>query len=159
MGMIGYCKAVTPDELASILADPAKVKAVVYSTEKPPLDLDKAWWGIHFLLTGEYGPGAEPISWAIMGGLELEGPDLGYGPPRYLRPDQVAAVAAALTGVSAETLAGRFDADAFTKADIYPSIWDEGSEAADYLIDYYRKLVRLYSEAAKAGHAMLLWVS
>jgi hypothetical protein len=159
MGMIGHCKAVTPAELASVVADPSKLEALIYSEATPRLYLDKAWWGIHFLLTGDYGPGTESISWAILGGVELKGPDLGYGPPRFLKPDEVIAVAAALSGVSAEALAGRFDAAALAEANVYPNIWDEGAEAADYLIDYYKKLVPFYADAAKAGHAMLLWVS
>jgi Domain of unknown function (DUF1877) len=162
MGMIGFCKAITPAELASILTDPAQVDAFVHSVEKPPLDLDKAWYGIHFLLTGEHGPDADPQSWAIMGGSVLEGPaapDLGYGPPRYMNPHEVAAVAAALSTIPAETLAGRFDAEKFEAEGIYPNVWADDPEALDYLIQNYRNLVQLYADAAEAGHAMLLWIS
>jgi Domain of unknown function (DUF1877) len=159
MGMIGRCKTVTPAELESILADPSAVEALIYSEATPSLDLDKAWWGIHFLLTGDYGPSSKPLSWAILGGVELDGPDLGYGSPRYLRPDEVVAVAEALAGMPAEALASGFDAAALTEANVYPNIWDEGTDAADYLIHHYKKLGPFYADAAKAGHAMLLWVS
>jgi Domain of unknown function (DUF1877) len=141
------------------LADPDKLEALIYSDTAPPLDLDKAWFGIHFLLCNNLISDDLPESWAIMGGNEMPSPDLGYGPPRYLRPDEVTAVALALSNIPSERLRSRFDAAALTEANVYPNIWDDGPEAAAYLIQNYNKLVQLYAEATKAGHAMLLWIT
>jgi Domain of unknown function (DUF1877) len=160
MGMIGYCKAVQLAELEALQGDPAKIVAFLYAEESPPLCLDKAWYGIHFLLTGEDGPNDAPISWAIMGGGNtLTEPDLGYGPPRLLSPEQVVSVAEALSKISSNELSSRFDAAAFAEAGVYPNIWDGGTEALDYMMTCYEQLATYYNGAAKAGHAMLLWVS
>src|SRR5271165_1779219 len=73
-----------------------------------PLNIDKSWHGIHFLLTSSAWGGTPPLSNAVLGGTEF-GPDLGYGPARYLTPDQVKEVAAGLDRITGETLRGRFN--------------------------------------------------
>src|SRR5262245_26397413 len=77
--------------------------------EEPPegfgpyaeLDVDKAWHGIHFLLTGTAWGGELPWGFVLRGGEALGDDDLGYGPARLLDAAQVREVAAAL-----ETLPG-----------------------------------------------------
>jgi hypothetical protein len=72
-----------------------------------PLRIDKSWHGIHFLLTGSAWGGKPPLSNAVLGGKEF-GQDLGYGPARYLTPDQVKEVAAALDEITEATLRAQF---------------------------------------------------
>ena len=55
------------------------------------LDVDKAWHGLHFLLTGTADGGAEPASYLLTGGEEL-GDDEDVQ-ARLLRPAQVRALA------------------------------------------------------------------
>jgi len=54
----------------------AKRKADIGDTA---VELDKAWHGIHYLLTGGAEPNGTLASKVIMGGENI-GPDLGYGP-------------------------------------------------------------------------------
>jgi Domain of unknown function (DUF1877) len=49
------------------------------------VDLDKAWHGIHYLLTGTTLSNRTLASKVIMGGEDI-GPDFGYGPAQLLQP-------------------------------------------------------------------------
>lgn len=122
----------------------------------PVVDLDKAWHGIHFLLTGTAWDAETVLGLAILGGIPLEDTDIGYGPVRLLEPDQVEAVAAALAGVDDEALRERFDPAELAKADIYPDIWAEGqSVLEDFLLPYLGELRELYTTAAFQGRAVI----
>jgi hypothetical protein len=132
---------------------------IVVSTEQAaePLNIDKSWHGIHFLLTSSARGGKPPLSNAVLGGKEF-GPDLGYGPPRYLTPDQVKEVVAGLDGITRETLRGRFNPQAMTKAEIYSWNEDEGEEGLEYFLTYYDRVRAYFQDAARKGNGMLLCV-
>lgn len=91
-------------------------------------DLDKAWHGLHYLLTGSPDEGAAPLDFLLAGGTEIAGQDVGYGPARAFRPAEVRAIAAALERVSAEDVRGRYDPAAMMRADVYPGIWDRPAD-------------------------------
>jgi hypothetical protein len=93
---------------------------------------------------------------AILGGTEI-GDDTGYGPPRYLTPEEVCRVAAALNATSRETLAERYDAEAMNRAEIYPFVWD--ASGPGYLLHAYDELVAFYTRAAADGRAVLICLS
>src|SRR3569832_1383456 len=82
-----------------LLEDPEQFGELLESDdEETSVDLDKAWHGIHWLLTGSADPTAETLSDAILGGEGI-GEDLGYGPGRLLAAARVGAVAEALDGI------------------------------------------------------------
>jgi hypothetical protein len=158
--MIGVFLAVPRDQLAAALADPSSVsELLIPEGEEPPanyLDLDKAWHGIHFLLTGEVWGGEGPLAEATLGGAEI-GDDMGYGPALYATPEQVEAIATSLANVSIEQLESGYSPAEFERAQIYPTgIWEaEGQGALDYLTHYLRQLVDFYKSAAVRGDAVL----
>jgi len=164
MGMVGYIAPVSAATLEELRRDPESVEDYLYpdgGDGAPPnqVDVDKAWHGLHYLLTGRAEGGAEPLAWALLGGEEI-GPELGYGPARYLTPPQVAAVAAALSDLDDQALARRFDADDMDAQDIYPDIWArDGREALEYLLAHFAPLAGAYRGAADRGDAMLLWMA
>ena len=131
--------------------------AVSTAQVSEPLRIDKSWHGIHFLLTGSAWGGKRPLSNAVMGGQEF-GPDLGYGPARYLTPDQVKEVAAALDEITSATLRDRFNPKAMTKAEIYTWHEDEGEEGLEYFLEYYAQVRAYFQQAARKGNGMLLGV-
>ncbi|MFI4860203.1 MAG: YfbM family protein, partial [Phycisphaerales bacterium JB063] len=116
------------------------------------------WHAIHFLLNGEVYGGDPPLCNAVLGGEPI-GEDAGYGPARYLTPEQVADVAATLKSISRESLLAKFDAAALTENSIYPSIWDEGEEALDYIGQYYEETQRFFADASKHGYAALTYIN
>ena len=137
---VGYrCNPATAREL---LEDPGRLGELLESDDdETSVDLDKAWHGIHWLLTGAEGPTADVPSEAIFGGDPF-GEDLGYGPGRLLPAERVIAVAAALRDLDSDTLRTRMDPAAMTTAGIYPGIWDEEDVFEDELAPAYEDLRR-----------------
>jgi hypothetical protein len=135
----------------------AKRKAELGDTE---VDLDKAWHGIHFLLTGSVEPNDSLASKVIMGGENI-GPDRGYGPAQLLKPAEVKAIADLLEHTTPEMLRERFRPKEMTQSGVYPAvIWErDGDEALEYVLDYYKKLVAFYKLAAERGQAVIFVLS
>jgi hypothetical protein len=164
MSMIGNFLAVSKEQLDSLIAHPGSIPAILYpnggaNLPTGHLDIDKAWHGIHFLLTGSEWEGESPWSWVILGGTPV-GPDIGYGPARYLSPDQVREVAQALANLPRQELANRYDPVAMEATDIYPQIWvRDGPEGLVYLLSYYDEVVKYYQDAAARKLAVLLYLN
>ncbi len=165
MGIVAGLTAIESADLTKIQQNPNLLDNIASKDlDENNIDLDKAWHGIHFLLTGQADGGEAPWAWTINGGEMLgddpEGYELGYGPALFLTPEQVQAVAQALISLSKNDFAARFDAKAMTKKDIYPNIWERDSqEALDYLLYYYEILVAFYQRAAARNLAVIQWLS
>jgi hypothetical protein len=159
MSMIGNFMAISPEQLQQLLEAPDQIEALIYEDDDyQGIDIDKAWHGIHFLLTASVWEGEPPLAWAILGGTEI-GPDVGYGPARYLLSEQVREVAQALRELPRATVETRFDPAQMEEAEIYPGIWDEGKDALEYLMSYYDEVVQYYQQAAEKGQAMLRYIN
>lgn len=165
MGMVACFAALSPSDLNALRKDTDRIEEFLCPDDgdsEPPnyIDLDKAWHGIHYLLTGLAEGGPEPQSLAVFGGEEF-GPEIGYGPARFLTGDQVRRVAEALAGITPESLAQRFDAEDMEAKQIYPDvIWvRDGEEALAYALENYRQLQIFYQEAAARGDAVIQWLS
>lgn len=162
MSMIGNFLRISPDTLETLIADPNGVEALLYpeSDEAPDgnLDIDKAWHGIHFILTGTAWEGDGPLAMAVMGGTEI-GEDVGYGPATYLTPDEVSDVAAALEPLTPEAFRARFDPTAMAAASIYAMGDSDPGEDLGYLDGYFTELRTYYLETAAQGWAMLRYVN
>lgn len=163
MGMAGCFAAADTRTLAELETDPGRIEDFLYPDDgegEPDnyTDVDKAWHGIHYLLNGNGDPGEGPLGQAIMGGKAI-GDDLGYGPARILRPDQVRVIAGAL--IDESLLRSRYAPQAMEAAGIYPvRIWvRDGDEALDYLVEHYRELVAFYRAAAARGDGVVLWLT
>jgi hypothetical protein len=130
-----------------------KRKAEVGDTE---VDLDEAWHGIHYLLTGSVLPNDTLASKVIMSGEEI-GPDHGYGPAMLLKPDEVRAIAQLLQETTPDMLRKRFDPMEMARAGVYPGIWVklDRKQTLGFLLNYYRDLVAFYRRAAKRGQAVI----
>jgi hypothetical protein len=128
----------------------------------PPnfLEVDKAWHGIHYLLTGDPEGGSGPLALAVLGGKEV-GDEVGYGPARFVMPEEVKAVATALEGIDEADFRTRFVPKEMAAAEIYPEvIWErEGADALQYLVDYYIALLDFYRAAANRGDGVIAWLS
>lgn len=158
MSMIGCFRRLSRTELEELIASPETIFEHLDGVgDSSAMDVDKAWHGIHFLLTGNAWEVEDALGSAVIGGVEI-GEDVGYGPARYLTPERVQEVAAALEGLTPEQFVERFDAGALEKNQIYPEIWGEGEGALEYLEEYYKELRSYYLAAAAQGEAMLLYL-
>jgi len=161
MSMIGNFMIVSDSEIEKLLGNPSSIVAFLQPRMETPgamLDVDKAWHGIHWLLNGFAWEGAWPTGFIVAGGTSVGDEDVGYGPARALRSEEVAEVNAALQKISSERLKENFDADELASAEIYPQIWDEGDEALDYLVSNYEDLKKYVADAAAKKMGMLVWI-
>jgi hypothetical protein len=165
MSMICELAAVDEDQINQFLADPKSIHDFLEKFEEEDevggVDLDKAWHGIHFMLTGTSWEGEEPFCYLIRGGEEINDDEFGYGPARVLRPNQVATWWESLSAISVDELRNRYNPDAMMKANIYPVIWDLASEEEDnfrYLLEHFeilRSFVRQTKQANKGAIILL----
>jgi len=120
-----------------------------------PLDVDKNWHIVHFLLTGSAQAGDKPLFNVVLGGQE-SGSDLGYGPARFLTPKEVQEVADAVGPLRKGNLRLRFTPKDLMKADLYTWDEDDGQERLDGDLETYEEIRAYLLEAAKKGNGMLL---
>ena len=149
--------AVDPAVVSRLKKDEAFLEQTLDTTEKGrSVYLDKAWHGIHYLLTGSTEATNTLSSKVIFGGESL-GPDQGYGPAQLLTPAEVKAIAELLSKETPEVLAARYKPQALEGAKIYPTvIWvREGPEALRYVLQFYRQLIIFYQQAAERGDAVV----
>jgi hypothetical protein len=160
MSMIGNFLPITSSQLEDLIAAPDKVESFLYEEDHDPpeVDIDKAWHGIHWLLTGHPWEGETPWFNVVLGGTPISEAAT-YGSVRYLTPCEVEVVHKGLLNLPNDILIQRFDAHAMTKAEIYPDIWDEGDAAREYLLEYLNVVRAVYRDASERGDAMLLWLS
>lgn len=159
MGMTWGATAVDAERAAKLLRDPRNLLETLYASHDEDKKsgrvayLDKAWHAIHFVLNQSAWEGAPPWGWVIFGGTPVfEDEDA----PRHIPAEQVRKIATALSTLSAEAFARRYDARALAEADIYPEvIWlRDGDEAKEYVLSYYADLVTFYGVAAERGDSV-----
>jgi hypothetical protein len=157
MGMICCLIEVDEAKIKELLADPESIRDFLGAGEEEEeeekefggIDLDKAWHGIQFLLTGSAWEGEEPLCYLVKGGEEIG--DVRYGPARALRPIQIEAWANALSAISIDDLRERYDPEAMINAKIYPGRWGPATEkggVSKYLLEGYECL-RYFLEQTK----------
>jgi len=123
-------------------------------------DVDKAWHGIHFLLTGSAWEGSGPEAFILAGGTEIGDVDVGYGPARAYKSKEVHAIAERLKTIEKKSLEKGCDKKAFFENEIYPEIWDE--EPADcfgYLMEYFEILKQFIIKAAEDNKALIVYLN
>jgi hypothetical protein len=161
MSMICALREVDEKVISHLLQNPEQITSFL-NDEIGEFDLDKAWHAIHFLLTGSAWEGEEPLCFLVKGGQQIGSIDLGFGPARALRPDQVKRFDEALSSVSAEQLRAMYDAQRMQKEGIYPDIWDredEEDETKDYVIEYFEMLKTFVDQTSKEGKGVIIYLS
>lgn len=166
MSMVGNLLRVTQAELDSYLKDSSVLEANIYDEEtddeNPNLvDIDKSWDGIIFLLTGQAIANADhPLLRVLFSGQIIdEDQDLGYGPAHYLTPEQVAELNSQISKITVADLKQKYDTKKMTELEVYPTIWEEGDEAFDYLSEHFLTVQQVYSDATKNGEAIITFIN
>lgn len=152
MGM--YWVAYHRDQLfaEAALADPELLDDLLESEDDAAsVDIDKAWHGVHWLLTGSAEPSQGIASQVIFGGQPMgDDPEDSLG--QLQDAPLVTAISAFLQTLSDDDLKARFNPADMERADIYPSgIWGEDRILEEYLLPAVARLKDFYAKAASSG--------
>jgi hypothetical protein len=165
MAMAAYFESISQRKLKRLVANPDAIHDIIWSDLHDDensgfFELGQFWQMLHFLLTGTAWDVDEenPISQAVLGGQEV-GPDaFGYGPARFLKPEQVKQIAEALKEVDLVGIRTKYSKEEFVEANLYLFVADEFEEDVDILVDYLDGLVEFYGEAAERGDAVVAYI-
>jgi hypothetical protein len=126
------------------------------------VDLDKAWHGIHYLLTGSDWEGDPPAGFLLNWGENIGEIDVGYGPARAFTSDKVNQIAGYLNGIDERSLQVMFSPKQMMEMDIYPTIWDRDPSEDDtlgYLLEYFRVLKGFIERTTDRKCGMVVYLS
>jgi hypothetical protein len=129
----------------------------------------QSWHVVHYLLTDTNElVDRESFSGQVLGKVVTGSSDIlieDFNDPaiRYLRPDEVQAVAEALTRLPFSALSQKFSLDAFIRQELYPwggryrTPWNEATrqEQHDIIQELYPKLVECFQQAAHHGDVIV----
>jgi hypothetical protein len=183
MSMICSLLAVTPAQIATIRQRPELTADFVFAAwdegegdlgaealaslgpPPRPLELQKSWHIMHFLMTGDAGVSDHPGGALFLG--EPLGDDVGYGPARVQTPGECRAFADFLASTDLAQLQGRLNYREMDRLGVY-GLPMSSTDADDGLFeDQIRRelawsfpaLRDFVCEAADRGHGFLIWIS
>jgi hypothetical protein len=156
-GIFGFLLRLTPITITE--QDPDDDTPFAEPDPEREINIDKAWHGLHFLLTGTADEGEGPASFLMQGGEALDD----EGRARAFRPVEVERIARHLQALSQEQLAGRFDGKRMNELDIYPGrIWQPESgdhDTRQWLLDFYEEVREFMVRVAAARECVIVEVS
>ena len=160
MGMLCCIHGILAGEIRRLQQDDDALEDFLEESDDV-CDVDKAWHGIHFLLTGDAWGGDPPFNFLLCGGTLLGGSDDGVSPPRYFDPREVADVYRALESVTVDELRKRFDPRKLAAAEIYPDIWDRVDKEPwqpDYLTGGFEQMKEFFKTLAEAKKGAIITI-
>ena len=125
------------------------------------IDIDKAWHGIHFLLTGSAWEGKGILSFIINNGRNIGDIDVGYGPARAFSAAETREIYLALKGVALAELRAAYNPHKFAARDIYPDIWDDEDETEEgitYLLEHFSAMRKFIGSLVAAECGMIVFL-
>lgn len=129
--------------------------------ETATTDLEKAWHGIHYLLTSSAEEGNAPLDFLVVGGQSVGDIEVGYGPARVFTSGEVRAIHAALASIDEAALRARFTPAHMMELEIYPAIWDRDPAEDDtlgYCVEYFVPLKAFVAHAADKGLGLVITI-
>ena len=169
MGMIMNLFRVSKQEFDNFVAKPSLFEEwaeTFYENDERLLDIDKAWSGILYLLTGKAFASGSPEDEVdslnrIFFSAQFfdEDMDVGYGPAHYLTPEQVAGIHHKIASLTEADLKARYDPEAMNEEEeLYPSLdWNE--EIFEYLYFHFQALQSFFATAASKGEAIVTYLN
>ena len=144
---IDFCNEIVEEMREQIKnISPKNARRILEEAKSDGLSLGKYFENVQFHISGEIADhGTSLLSRAVTGGENVGNETWPYGPATFLGKKEVEKVAARLLKIS--------DSEFLTQYS--PGGWDK--QTTEYALVYFREFVSYYAEAAKAGHAMLVW--
>jgi len=115
-------------------------------------DIDKAWHGIHYLLTKTAWEGDPPLNFLLSGGKVVPNIEVGYGAARIFTSDAVHIIHDAISKITVEYLKSRFDPKDMINKKIYPSIWERDpleDDTLGYCLEYFEVLKQFVADSSR----------
>ncbi len=165
MGMIMYLLRISKQEFESYIDKP-ELFLENRVDDAYSMDIDKAWGGILYLLTGRaFASGCPEDEVDSLNRIFFsaqffdEDMDVGYGPAHYLTPEQVAGIHRKIASLTEAELKARYNIEAMNKEEkLYPSLdWNE--KIFDYLYFHFQALQSFFATAASRGEAIVTYLS
>ena len=165
MGMIMYLLRISKQELESYIDKP-DLFLENRVDDAYSMDIDKAWGGILYLLTGKafaFGSLEDEVDSLnrIFFSAQFfdEDMDVGYGPAHYLTPEQVMGIHRKIASLTEADLKARYDTEAMNEEEkLYPSLdWNE--KIFEYLYSHFQALQSFFATAASKGEAIVTYLS
>ncbi|TQF02959.1 DUF1877 family protein [Kitasatospora acidiphila] len=167
MSILGIYARLTPAELARTIGDPTweSIEEIISAETDGPdaaqprrLDIDRAWDILRHLLERIDLPTAIVFGEQEIPGANAE--DWGYGPPRYLTPEQVRTSAATLAATPGDKLIEGVTAAELVQAELYSVVEeDEAEQWLTAIVHTYQALARFFESAAHSGDSIVVWFS
>lgn len=135
---------------------------IIWRPEKDneEFDIDKAWHGIHYLLCDDSAAGKGVLGFILDGGTYIGKIDVGYGPARAFKSNELEQICRAMEVISSDDLRLKCDKKKFMANNIYPFIWDEPEdECFGYLISNFEILKSFLRRTLDAGKGILVYIS
>lgn len=159
MGMYCEVAAALPQDLERF-ADPSNVFGGVLqrsAVATSAVSLEKAWHGLHYLLTGEAWEGDGPLAFLLSGGEQLG--DDEESPVRWFTPDETILIHQSLSAVTDHELWSRFNPEEMEEQGIYPGIWDEAEEdLQEEYLTYFHELKEVVESATRSGGGLVITI-
>lgn len=95
--------------------------------ESDNFDVDKSWHILHYLFTGTAWEGESPEGFLVSAGEPIGDVDVGYGPARSFRSDDVPRILGFLNGLTDDQLRERLSTASKPENELYGN-YDEGWE-------------------------------
>ncbi|WP_214835239.1 MULTISPECIES: YfbM family protein [Exiguobacterium] len=156
MGMVGAYMRLSAEELTALLQEPDDFEEFL-EDEARQTDIDKAWHGLYFLLTGETDLDEidrHSLGKVVFGGDVLD-EETGIA---YLTPSEVADLSSRLQYIEVESLEARYDVTTMNAHQLYPFENEWGVEEKQYLLEQFDELKRVFKQAADESEALVTWI-
>jgi len=131
-------------------------------------DLDKAWDGVNYLLTGaalqnhaqalKAGGTLFPLDFLIRNSRFVGNIDVGYGQARTFSSAEMRVVHEAMKALTDDVFESRYKPDDMMAQAVYPEIWD-GDDAREYVLDAARSVREFVADCATKGCGCLIYLS
>ena len=157
MGLLGQYMMVDEVKLKSLLELEnddlvEEIEVLDNAGENKLYDIDKMWDGLHFLLTGVSA--SQPIegdklSESIVGVNVFNSEDENSDFIAYTKLVDLPKIIEVLTNVDLDKLRTEFNPSSFSKAEIYPDIWnnEEKDDLFNEMVQHYTNLLSFYKKA------------
>jgi hypothetical protein len=154
MSMILYLGRATSEDVARLEEDPEELGPFMFERQAggAVVDFDKAWHVLHFMLCGDMGRTASPLSVMLGTDEGLKGTEAHFYGYWVITPDEVRAFDGALSALSDEEIAARYDLDAVAQHNLYGAdFFADEDGVLTYIMQGVPALRRMARAAAGAG--------